>query len=161
LTWALIVRTNTQKGTAEIWRAFTPAPLTGVTVTATLSQSVVSSMTVMSFTGVDASGTNGSGAIGSTGTGNSLRGAPTASLLTTRDNSLVLGVGNDFDRAVARTPAAGQSVVHQYLTPTGDTYWAQMQNNPVTLSGTRVTISDTAPNNDQYNLSICEVLQAP
>src|SRR5882672_1845081 len=40
LTWVLAVRTNVQRGTAEIWRAFATAPLTGVTATATLSQSV-------------------------------------------------------------------------------------------------------------------------
>ncbi len=75
----------------------------------------------MSFSGVDTSGTNGSGAIGATGTGNAKRGAPTASLVTTRNGSWVFGVGNDFDNAIARTPAAGQSVVHQDLAPVGDT----------------------------------------
>jgi len=45
LTWQLVVRTNTQFGTSEIWRAFSPSPLTNVTVTATLSQAIVSSMT--------------------------------------------------------------------------------------------------------------------
>src|SRR5438552_2623509 len=63
LTWALVVRTNTQSGTSEIWRAFTPATLNAVSVTATLSESVVAALTVMSFTGVDTSGANGSGAI--------------------------------------------------------------------------------------------------
>ena len=38
LTWVLVRRTNTQKGTAEIWRAFAPAIVTNATVTATLSQ---------------------------------------------------------------------------------------------------------------------------
>src|SRR5689334_18248723 len=51
LTWQLVVRTNVQSGTSEIWRAFSPNPLTNVTVSATLSQSVVSSMTIMSFAG--------------------------------------------------------------------------------------------------------------
>ncbi len=63
LIWVLVQRTNTQLGTAEIWRAFAPSPLTNATVTATLSRSTVSSMTVMSFTGVDTTGTSGSGAI--------------------------------------------------------------------------------------------------
>ena len=44
--------------------------LSGVTVTATLSQKVDSSITVMSFSGVNTSGTNGSGAIGALGSGN-------------------------------------------------------------------------------------------
>ena len=158
LTWVLVRRTNVQSGTAEIWRAFAPSVLTNVTATATLSQSVVSSMTVMSFTGVDTSGTNGSGAIGATGTGNANRGAPSAALVTTRNGSLVLGVGNDFDNAIARTPAAGQIVVHPYLAPVGDTYWVQRQSSATPLSGTTVTINDTAPITDRYNLSIVAIL---
>src|SRR4029077_14848815 len=87
LTWVRVVRTNAQSGTAEIWRAFAPSPLTGVTVTATLSQSVAASITVMSFTGADPSGANGAGAIGAIGSASAATGAPTASLVTTRNNS--------------------------------------------------------------------------
>jgi len=160
LKWTLVVRTNAQKGTAEIWRAFAAVPLNSVTVLATLSQSVFSSITVMSFMGVDGSGTNGSGAIGATGTANAAYGAPTASLVTTRSNSWVFGVGNDYDNAIARTPGPGQGLVHQDLAAVGDTYWVQMQSNPTPLASTIVTISDTAPTGDRYNLSICEILPA-
>jgi hypothetical protein len=160
LNWVLVLRTNTQGGTSEIWRAFAPSPLSSVQVTATLSQSVVSSITVMSFRGVDTTGTNGSGAIGATGTGNAAVGLPTASLVTTRNNSWVFAIGNDYDNAIARTLPAGQTLVHQDLSPTGDTYWVQMQNSPTPWSGTTVTINDTAPNSDRFNLSLCEVLPA-
>ena len=161
LTWVLVVRSNTQSGTSEIWRAFAPSPLSNVSVTATVSQSVVSSIVVMSFTGVDSSGTNGSGAIGVFASGNANPGAPTAQLVTTRNNSLVVAVGNDYDNAILRTPGSGQTVVHQYLAPVGDTYWVQRQNASTPLSGTSVTINDTAPTGDRYNLAICEVLAAP
>jgi len=161
LTWTLVLRTNVQSGTAEIWRAFASSALNNVTVTATLSHSVVASMTVASFSGVDPSGTNGSGAIGATASGNARTGAPTAQLVTTRNGSWVFGVGNDYDKAVALTPGTGQTIVHQDLAPSGDTYWVQMQNNPTPLSGTTVTINDTAPTGDRYNLSICEILPAP
>jgi len=161
LTWAFVRRTNVQRGGAEIWRAFAPAILTNVTVRATLSQSVVSSMTVMSFTGVDASGANGSGAVGATGTGNANPGAPSVSLVTTRNNSLVLAVGTDWDKAIARTPGAGQLLVHTYLAPVGDTYWVQRQATVTPLSGTLVTINDTAPTGDRYNMTSVEVLVAP
>jgi hypothetical protein len=160
LTWVLVRRTNTQKGTSEIWRAFASSALSGVTVTATLSQSVCSSMTVMSFTGVNTSGTNGSGAVGATGTGNANPGQPTATLVTTGNGSLVLGVGNDWDNPIGRTVPAGQSLVHQYFPPVGDTYWVQMQSSPTVLSGTSVTINDTGPATDRYNLSTVEVLAA-
>ena len=160
LNWVLVLRTNTQGGTSEIWRAFAPSPLNSVQVTATLSQSVLSSITVMSFKGVDTTGTNGSGAIGATGTGNAAVGLPSASLVTTRNNSWVFAVGNDYDNAIARTLPAGQTLVHQDLAPTGDTYWVQMQNSPTPWSGTKVTINDAAPNSDRFNLSLCEVLPA-
>ena len=160
LTWVLVQRTNVQSGTAEIWRAFSSAPLSGVTVTATISQKVDSSLTVMTFSGVNTSGTNGSGAIGAVGTGNGNPGAPTATLVTMGNSSLVLGVGNDWDNAITRTPGTGQTVVHQYLASVGDTYWVQMQSSPTLLSGKSVTINDTAPTGDRYNLSIVEVLAA-
>jgi len=157
LTWVLVRRTNVQRGTAEIWRAFAPSVLTNVSVTARLSQSVVSSMTVMSFTGVDPSGTNGSGAIGATGTGNASSGAPSVMLTTTRSNSLVIGVGTDYDNPIARTPAAGQLLVHTYLAPVGDTYWVQRQASTTPLSGQLVAINDTAPTADRYNLVVVEI----
>src|SRR5439155_882443 len=125
------------------------------------SQSVVSSLTVISFTGVDASGTNGSGAIGAIGSGNGSSGAPAATLVTTRANSWVFGVGNDYDNAIARTPATGQSIVRQYLPSIGDTYWVQRQSAPTPTAGTSVKINDAAPIDDRYNLSACEILPAP
>jgi hypothetical protein len=160
LTWVRVARTNVERGTSEIWRAFAVSPLSNVTVAATLSQTVVSSITVMSFAGVDTSGANGSGAVGAIGHGNAHPGLPSASLVTTRNNSWVFGVGNDFDNALARTPGEGQSLVHQYLAPVGDTYWAQKQNAPTPLQGTTVKINDTAPAKDRFNLTIVEVLPA-
>ena len=149
LTWVLVVRTNAQAGTSEIWRAFATAPLTNVTVTATTSQSVVSSLTVMTFTGADPTGTNGSGAIGAIASASATSGAPTATLVTTRNGSLVVGAGNDYDQPVARTPGAGQSLVHQYLPSIGDTYWVQRQNAATPAAGTSVAINDTAPTADR------------
>ena len=160
LTWTRVQRTNAQLGTAEIWRAFAHSPLSSVSITATLSQSVAASITVASYTGVDTSSGDGASAIGALGSGNAGSGLPTAKLTTTRNGSLVVGVGNDYDHAVAHTPAAGQSWLHQYLSSTGDTFWAQTQNSPTALSGTSVSINDTAPSDDSYNFSICEILPA-
>ena len=161
LTWVLVQRTNVQMGTAEIWQTFAPAVLSGATVKATLSQSVAASMTVVSIIGTDTSGTNGSGAIGNKGSGNAIAGAPTATLATTRANSWVWGVGNDWDNAIARKVGTNQTMVHQYLASVGDTYWVQRQSSTTAVSGTSVTINDTAPTSDQYNLSLVEVLPAP
>ena len=158
LTWQLVQRTNVQLGTAEIWRAFAPNPLTNVTVSVSLSQSVANSVTVLSFIGADPSGLNGAGAIGAVGTGNASPGAPAASLVTTRSNSWVFGVGNDWDNAISRIAGANQSVIHQYLATVNDTYWVQGQNLSTPASGSTVTLNDTAPATDRYNFSIVEVL---
>jgi hypothetical protein len=158
VTWTLVRRTNVQRGTAEIWRAFAASTVTNATITATLSQSAPASMTIMSFKGVDTTGTNGSGAIGATGSGNALSGAPTATLTTTRAHSLVIGVGFDWDAAIARTLGPGQTMVHQYLLSGIGTFWVQRLTNPVAASGTVVTINDTAPTADRYDLTICEIL---
>jgi uncharacterized protein (TIGR03437 family) len=161
LTWVLVSRTQAQRGTAEIWRAFSPVALSGVSVSASLTQGVTSSLTVMSFAGVDSSGVNGSGAIGAIGQGNGSSGSPTASLTTTRNNSLVYGVGEDPSGAIARTAGAGQTLVHQDLALSSDTYWVQTLNNAVPLSGTSVTINDSSPTADPYNLALVEILAAP
>jgi len=168
LTWVLVARTQVQSGTAEIWRAFAPVALNNVSVTATLSHGkyssrnvTSSSMTVLSFSGVDPSGSNGSGAIGATGTGNNSSGAPQATLVTTRDNSLVIGVGDDPTQAIPRTLESGQSLVHQYLASNGNTFWVQNLIAPTAQSASSATINDLAPIKDAYNLSMVEVLGAP
>jgi len=158
LAWTMVKRTNTQRGTSEIWRAFAPTVLSNATVTATLSVSTAASITVVTFTGASTAGTGGSGAIGATGTANSAKGAPSASLTTTQANSWVFGVGNDWDNAIGRTVPTGQTLVHQYLSTLGDTYWVQSQTAATPVAGTVVTINDTAPATDRYNLTIVEVL---
>jgi Concanavalin A-like lectin/glucanases superfamily/Domain of unknown function (DUF1929)/Bacterial Ig domain len=155
LTWTLVVRANGQPGTSEIWRAFAPAPLANVTVTATLSQSAAASLTVLSFTGVDP---NVTGGIGATGRQSAASGAAAASLVTTRGNSWVFGVGSDWDQALARAVPPDQTLAHQYLATVGDTYWVQHTIAATPAGGTTVTIADTAPTTDRYNLAVCEVL---
>jgi hypothetical protein len=158
LVWTLVKRTNTQLGTAEVWRAYATSTLTNVSVAATLSRSTASSMTVMTFTGSKGAGTNGAGAIGATVSASAASGAPTATLITTRNNSWVMGVGTDWDNPISRTIGANQTMVHEYLPPVGDTYWVQRQNSSTPLSGTSVTINDTAPTGDRYNLTAVEIL---
>jgi hypothetical protein len=157
LTWVLVRRTNVQRGTSEIWRAFAASPLTKVTVQAQLAQTAAASLTVVSLSRVDASGANGVGAVGATASANAATGAPRGSVVTTRNNSLVFGVGDDPDRSAARTVSAGQTLVHQF-TSGGKTLWLQRSTAAVALAGTIATISDTAPTIDRYNLTICEIL---
>ena len=160
LTWQVVARANGVLGDAEIWRAFTPAILSNVTVTANLARSAAASITVVAFTGADPSGSNGSGAVGATATFSAASGAPTGSVITTRDNSWVFGVGADWDKATARTLGPNQTMVHQYLATVNDSYWVQRQNSASSPAGTTVTINDTAPGTDRYNLALVEVLPA-
>ena len=155
LTWTLRQRANAQAGTAEIWQAVAPTPLTNATITATqASGSWVGAMTVVAFLGADTA----PAAVLAASAGS---GAPTATLTTTRAGSWVWGVGTDWDAPVARTIGPNQTLVDQYLSPSADTYWIQRQANGTPLAGTAVTINDTAPTSDRYDLALIEVLPAP
>jgi chitodextrinase len=155
VTWQLRRRTNVQYGTSEIWQAVAPQPLSAVKITATrLTGSYQGSITVVAFNGADTT------ASGATGSGNATSGAPSAALTTTRAGAWVWGAGSDWDRAVARTVAPGQTKVAEYLAPTGDTFWVQRQTNPTPAAGTVETLADTAPTNDRWNLSSIEILPA-
>jgi hypothetical protein len=155
LTWTLRQRSNGQPGTAEIWQAVAPAPLSNVTVTATQkSGSWQSSLTVAGFLGADT-------AAGAVTGANAVSGAPSATLTTTRAGSWVWGAGTDWSTAHARTVGAGQTLVDQYLSPSGDTYWLQRTNTLTAATGTAVTINDTAPTTDLWDVALIEILPAP
>src|SRR5262249_1652157 len=110
VTWALRSRSHSPPGTAEIWQGGGPAPLTNGTVTAPPSEgSYVGGIPVVSSPGANTS------VNGATASAGAVSGAPTASLTTTRANSWVFAVGNDWDNAIARTVGANQTLVDQSL----------------------------------------------
>jgi fibronectin type 3 domain-containing protein len=152
LTWTRRARANGQPGTAEIWQAVAPNPLTNATVTATLSAGgYVGSMVVTAFTHADTA------VNGATRTAFAASGAPSSSLTTTKAGSWVWAAGTDWSTATAHTVGTGQTRVDQYLAPVGDTYWVQRQTNPTATAGTSVTINDTAPTADQWDLALIEI----
>jgi fibronectin type 3 domain-containing protein len=155
LTWTLRKRVNAQAGTAEIWTAPATAKLTAAVVTATRSGRYRSSIVVVAFTGASLT------TAGATGGASAATGAPAASLTTTRAGSWVWAVGNDWDNAIARIVGGGQTKVDEYLTSVGDTLWVQRQTSPTPLTGTTVTINDTTPTTDRWNLALIEILPAP
>ena len=151
LTWRLRQRTNTQAGTSEIWTAVAPTPLASATITATRASGAwVGSITVVGFN-------NASTSDGAVAGANAATGAPTVSLTTAGVGSWVWAVGNDWDRAVAHTVGAGQTKVDEYLASVGDTFWLQSQTAPGLAAGL-VTLNDTAPTNDRWNLAAIEIL---
>ena len=154
LTWSMRARANAQPGTAEVWQAVAPSILSNVTVTATrVSGTWAGSLVVVAFSG--ASTHTGAMAVRSAASG-----PPSASVTTTTANSWVWGVANNYSHATTPTPGPGQTVHDVDLAPVGDTYWVQRRTAVTPTAGTVVTINDTAPTTDVWNLAVVEVLPA-
>jgi hypothetical protein len=97
--------------------------------------------------------------VGASVAGGGASGAPSVSLKTTEEGSLVFAVGNDWDKAVGRTLGPNQVMLNQDIsTKTGDTYWSQYTGQITGPLGETVTMNDTAPTNDQWNMAAVEVL---
>ena len=108
---------------------------------------------------VDCDGFEDSSGVGASQTANVATGAPTVSLTTTSSDSLVYGVGDDWDTAKARTVGTGQGIVDQWVdTGSGDTFWVQGQTNAVPNVGSAVVLNDTAPTTDRWNMTAVEIL---
>jgi hypothetical protein len=152
LQWTLVQRANTQAGASEIWRAVAPAPLSNVTVTSTPSVGGYDqSLTVVTF--FNASG------VGASAKQSAATGATSATLTTTKAGSLVFGVGNDWDNAIARTLPAGQTIVHQWVdSAVRDTFWVQTQTALIDAAGTAVPLGVTAPSTDRWNFATVEIV---
>jgi hypothetical protein len=151
LTWSLAERANTVGGTAEIWTAYASGPLTQATVESVQSTPGYAQMlTVDVFSGASSVG---AGAIaGQHG------GAPSVDVTTTAANSWVFAVGEDYSRDTAITPGSGQGILQNYLDTTNhDTFWVQNQNQVTAAAGTTVTMGDTAPTLDTWNLAAIEI----
>ncbi len=151
LTWTLVGRTNTQLGTSEIWSAKATGTLSSAAIKASLTKTggYMVSLTVVAY--------SGSSGIGAHTSASASTGAPTASLTTTGAGSWVFAVGNDWDQAVDRTLGANQTLVSQATDSAGDTYWVQSTTAPTASTGTPVTINDTAPTTDRWNLELIEI----
>ena len=152
LTWTLVKRANARSGDAEIWWATASKPLSGATVTSTLSSGGYD----QSLTAISMEMSNG---IGASVAGGAASGAPSVSLKTAEEGSLVFAVGNDYDKATGRTLGANQVMLHQDLdTGTGDTYWSQYTGQITGAAGETVTMNDIAPTTDQWNVAAVELL---
>ncbi|HEY7072486.1 MAG TPA: LamG-like jellyroll fold domain-containing protein [Acidimicrobiales bacterium] len=154
LTWTLAKRANAQAGTSEVWTAKATTALTNAQITSTPAASGFDqSLSVVAFTGA--------AGIGATAAKSATTGAPSVSLTTTVDGSWVHGAGNDWDGAVARAPAAGQDLLHQFVdSPVGDTFWAQRTTSVTRGTGVAVALADTAPTNHRWNLAAVEITPA-
>ncbi len=152
LTWTLVQRANSQSGDAEIWEASAPTELSDVKVTSTpLVAGYDQSLTVIAM--------QMSHGIGASASAGGATGAPSVSLHTTEEGSLVYAVGNDWSNAVSRALGSNQVLLRQYLdTNTGDTFWSQYTGQVTGALGSEVTLNDTAPTNDRWNMAAVEIL---
>jgi hypothetical protein len=152
LTWKLVKRENAQSGDSEVWQATAPSVLPGATVTSTPSKSGYSQdLTVVAMEGVSG--------VGAVAAGSGAKGAPSVKLTTTGATSLLFTVGNDWDNAIPWTLPSGWVLLDQWVnTSVGDTYWTQYTNTPTGAAGSVVTVSDSAPTSDQWNLVAVELL---
>ena len=151
LTWTLAKRTNSQRGTAEIWTARATGALSNAAITATLANTsgYGEALTVVAFSHAQGVGQAVSAAAHT--------GAPSVTLTTSAANAWVLAVGNDWTASVPRAPAQGQTLLSESTDARGDTYWVQYLTAPIPTSGTTATINDTAPTNDRWNLTEVEI----
>lgn len=150
LTWTEVASENKGLGDAEVWIANAGTKKT-VSVTAKAKKSglpiFLEDVSYKDATGVGANGTFWSNS-----------GAPSGSVTTTQNNSWVWGVGFDWLHATSRTPGAGQTVFAQHKDANSNTEWVQSTTSPTAASGTSVTINDTAPATDPFDLTIVEIL---
>ena len=149
LTWHLVSRSNAGRGDAEVWWARAAGKLSLAKITAKeRSAGWPVALTVVSYKSAIG--------IGGHAAAHSSAGAPTGSLTTTWAGSWVWAVGDDWAKGIGRTPVAGQALVTQQTDST-DTFWVQRTSNVTLPAGTAVTIKDTAPTADPYNLVLVEI----
>jgi hypothetical protein len=152
LTWTRVVRANAQAGVSEIWKATAPAPLASATVTSAPGYAGYDqSLTVVCLTG--AAGT------GRVAAASAPSGAPAVTLPSSAAGAWAFAVGNDWDRAIARTLPPTQALVHEWRdTAAGDDFWVQRLATPVSAAGVSILMNVTAPTADRWNLAAVEVV---
>jgi hypothetical protein len=152
LTWTLVARANARSGDAEIWAARASGSLANADVTSTPAVGGYNqSLTVISMQMSDG--------IGASATAGAAKGAPSVSLKTTEPESLVYAVGEDYTNAISRTLAPNQVLLRQDLdTVGGNTFWSQYTGAVTGAAGETVTLDDTAPAGDEWNMAEVEIL---
>jgi len=79
-------------------------------------------------------------------------------MLTSEEGSLVYGVGSDWSGAAPRSPGVNQVLLHEQLDArSGKTFWSQYLGEISGPAGEVVTLNDTAPNGDRWNMASVEI----
>jgi hypothetical protein len=156
LTWKRVRQADARSGDAEIWTAHAARRLAKVAITFTpRAGGFALQGTVVAFrhsAGLGAS-TRASASAAS--------GAPRITLTTQAAGSLSYAVGADWDKAIARKVGPHQALISQWVnTASADTYWVQGTTGASSGARKKVTLNDTAPTADQWNLAAVEVRPA-
>jgi len=150
LKWTFVGRDNTGRGDAEVWVARAAGKLHNLRVTAAEQfRGWGVKITVIAYK--SATG------IGAKATSHSSSGAPTGKLRTSKPNSWVFAVGVDWLNGALRTVGAGQVMISQSTDTQHATYWVQATKSVTPKAGTLVTINDTKPARDPYNMVLVEI----
>jgi hypothetical protein len=149
LAWHFIGRENAGRGDAEIWTATASGIVKSASIKATAKTGGFTvTMTIMAME--HATG------IGPVAKATASSGAPKATLTTNHIDAWVIAMADDWTHSVTPKSAAGQYVASRVVDST-DTFWAQATDPLVAKSGTSVTISDSAPTGDPWDLIAFEV----
>ena len=150
LSWKLVERSNAATGDSEVWMARARKILTRGEVTSTLSNRGYDELlTVIAMDGVSAVGSRARAAGGT--------GVPHVQLATSAATSLVFAVGNDADRAMARTRPSGWVPLDQWSDArASNTFWSEYTNQPTGRSGSTVAVT-AGPVTDRWNLAAVEL----
>jgi hypothetical protein len=150
LAWHLVSRHNPAGHDTEVWAATATGKLTGATVT--VKGSVAGYDEVITVIAVKNAHTLGPQSFAS-----SAKGAPHGTLTTTANNAWVFAVGADWAAYVKPTAPSGQLVLSSVDAPGSKTVWVQATSTLTPKSGTTVTINDTKPTTNPYDLLLVAI----
>ena len=150
LSWRLVARANRSRGDADVWTTAAPARLSRAAITTRLTRrGYAESLTVIAFRPVARAG--------AARASSAPKGRPSVTLTTTGTISKVFAVGDDSAGSTPRTPAPQQVLLQQVLSRRHATYWLQTTARMTGAPGVSVTILDTKPRNDPYNMAGVEI----
>jgi hypothetical protein len=152
LTWRLVGRENAPLADTEVWAARAAGKLTNVKVTVSGQlKGFDEAVTIVAYKGAHGAGP--------AATKHSAGGALTATLKTATANSWVFAVGADWAAATLRVAGPGQFTLHQVTDHDADKemFWVQARLALTPKAGTTVTINDTKPAKDPFNLVLVAI----
>jgi hypothetical protein len=145
MTWYRISRDNPAGTDTEVWAALPSGRLSGAAVKVTGGVKGYSEvLTIVAFK-------NAAG-IGPESFASAASGAPKGTLKTQASNAWVFAVGADWHKYLPRSAGAGQLVIFEVNAPGGATAWVQATDTVTAASGTTVTINDSKPSSDPFDL---------